>query len=152
MLTQVYASMSLSHNGLINLHSNSSSLIIAWCFFTSYLMFNKISFRMKLIRDDQIAVEFGNMTTDFKKWPHILRWLGRHYNHINLVASQIAGNSASFPTACSGQQQRKHQRSAFLTLSLQWRHNEHNSVPYHRRLHCLLNSWFRRRLFSQPFI
>ena len=30
-------------------------------------------------------------------------------------------------------------------ISLQWRHNEHDGVSNHRRLHCLLNCWFRRR-------
>ena len=29
--------------------------------------------------------------------------------------------------------------------SLQWRNNERNGVSNHRRLHCLLNCWFRRR-------
>ena len=29
--------------------------------------------------------------------------------------------------------------------SLQWRHNERDGVSNHWRLHCLLNSWFRRR-------
>ena len=29
--------------------------------------------------------------------------------------------------------------------SLRWRHNERDSVSNHRRLHCLLNCWFRRR-------
>ena len=28
---------------------------------------------------------------------------------------------------------------------LQWRHNESDGVSNHRRLHCLLNCWFRRR-------
>ena len=28
---------------------------------------------------------------------------------------------------------------------LQWRHNERDGVLNHRRLHCLLNCWFRRR-------
>ena len=27
---------------------------------------------------------------------------------------------------------------------LQWRHNDRDGVSNHRRLHCLLNSWFRR--------
>ena len=30
-------------------------------------------------------------------------------------------------------------------ISLQWRHNERDGVSNHRRLHCLLNCWFRRR-------
>ena len=30
-------------------------------------------------------------------------------------------------------------------LPLQWRHNERDSIPNDRRLHCLLNFWFRRR-------
>ena len=30
-------------------------------------------------------------------------------------------------------------------VSLQWRHNEHDGVSNHQRLHCLLNCWFRRR-------
>ena len=29
--------------------------------------------------------------------------------------------------------------------SLQWRHNEHDGVLNHRRFHCLLNCWLRRR-------
>ena len=29
--------------------------------------------------------------------------------------------------------------------SLQWRHNESDGVAKHRRLHCLLDCWFRRR-------
>ena len=29
--------------------------------------------------------------------------------------------------------------------TLQWRHNEHNGVPNHRRFYCLLNRLFRRR-------
>ena len=30
-------------------------------------------------------------------------------------------------------------------FTLQWRHNERGGVSNHRRLHCLLNCWFRRR-------
>ena len=30
--------------------------------------------------------------------------------------------------------------------TLQWRHNERHGVSNHRRLHCLLHCWFRRRL------
>ena len=30
-------------------------------------------------------------------------------------------------------------------ISLQWRHNEHDGVSNHRRVHCLLNCWFWRR-------
>ena len=30
-------------------------------------------------------------------------------------------------------------------LTLQWRHNRRDSVSNHRRLHCWLNCWFRRR-------
>ena len=29
--------------------------------------------------------------------------------------------------------------------ALQWRHNERDGVSNHRRLHCLLNCWFRHR-------
>ena len=29
-------------------------------------------------------------------------------------------------------------------VALQWRHNEHDGVSNHRRLHCFLNCWFRR--------
>ena len=29
--------------------------------------------------------------------------------------------------------------------SLQWRHKEHDGVSNHKRIHCLLNCWFRRR-------
>ena len=32
-----------------------------------------------------------------------------------------------------------------LSQSLQWHHNVHGGVSNHRRLHCLLNCWFRRR-------
>ena len=32
-----------------------------------------------------------------------------------------------------------------LPIALQWRHNEHDGVPNHRRLDCLLNCLFRRR-------
>ena len=32
-----------------------------------------------------------------------------------------------------------------LSGTLQWRHNERNGVPNHRRLDCLLNRLFRRR-------
>ena len=30
-------------------------------------------------------------------------------------------------------------------VALQWRHNERDGVANHRRLHCLLNCWFRCR-------
>ena len=30
-------------------------------------------------------------------------------------------------------------------ISLQWRHHEHDGVSNHRRVHNLLNCWFRRR-------
>ena len=30
-------------------------------------------------------------------------------------------------------------------MTLQWRHNERDGVSKHRRLHCLLNCWFRHR-------
>ena len=30
-------------------------------------------------------------------------------------------------------------------VMLQWRHNERDGISNHRRLHCLLNCWFRRR-------
>ena len=32
-----------------------------------------------------------------------------------------------------------------VLISLQWRHNEHDGVPNHQRLDCLLNRSFRRR-------
>ena len=32
-----------------------------------------------------------------------------------------------------------------VKMPLQWRHNERDGVSKHRRLHCLLNCWFRRR-------
>ena len=35
--------------------------------------------------------------------------------------------------------------SEFAERSLQWRHNERDGISNHRRLHCLLNCWFRRR-------
>ena len=38
--------------------------------------------------------------------------------------------------------QNDHPHSFWL---FQWRHNERDGVPSHRRLHCLLNCWFRRR-------
>ena len=31
-----------------------------------------------------------------------------------------------------------------LERSLRWRHNERDGVSNHRRIHCLLNCWFRR--------
>ena len=33
----------------------------------------------------------------------------------------------------------------YLPESLQCRHNEHNGVSNHQRIHCLLNCWFRRK-------
>ena len=32
-----------------------------------------------------------------------------------------------------------------FAVALKWRHNERDGVSNHRRLHCLLNCWFRRR-------
>ena len=32
-----------------------------------------------------------------------------------------------------------------ILLALQWRHNEGDGISNHRRFHCLLNCWFRRR-------
>ena len=34
--------------------------------------------------------------------------------------------------------------------SLQWRHNERDSISNHQRLHCLLNCWFGRRSKKTP--
>ena len=34
--------------------------------------------------------------------------------------------------------------------SLRWRHNEYHGVSNHRRLDCLLNSWFRRKSKKTP--
>ena len=42
-------------------------------------------------------------------------------------------------------------RHAFIHIkALQWRHNEHNDVPNHRRLDCLLNHLFRRGSKKTP--
>ena len=35
-------------------------------------------------------------------------------------------------------------------ITLQWRHNERNGVSNYRRLHCLLNCWFKRRSKKTP--
>ena len=35
--------------------------------------------------------------------------------------------------------------TSVIRCTLQWRHKERNGVWNHRRFHCLLNCWFRRR-------
>ena len=40
--------------------------------------------------------------------------------------------------------------SCSLTWPLQWHHNDLDGVSNHRRLHCLLNCWFRRRSKKTP--
>ena len=35
-------------------------------------------------------------------------------------------------------------------ISLEWRHNERHGFSNHRRLHCLLSCWFRRRSKKAP--
>ena len=58
-------------------------------------------------------------------------------NHTN-VLSRNSGITIITSFSCQ-------QGPLFTPSALQWRHNERDGVSIHRRLHCLLNCWFRRR-------
>ena len=44
----------------------------------------------------------------------------------------------------------RYELNQLCVCSLQWRHNEHDVVSIHHRLHCLLNRLFRRRSKKTP--
>ena len=81
--------------------------------------------------------------------------LRRHRAHYDVIVMlslvnqvQINGTGtiavlSARSNVCTIERQHRH-------LALQWRHNEHDDVTNHRRLHCLPNRLFRRRLKKTP--
>ena len=59
-------------------------------------------------------------------------------NGTALYLWQDGGQKSPWPFLCMTQW------ASSQTITLQWRHHERDGVSNHRRLHCLLNRWFRR--------
>ena len=76
-------------------------------------------------------------------WTYALTW--QQWSRYSLLLYLIYICIYMYMADCFSTVTFKHTYVWSFHMLLPWRHNERDGVSNHRRLHCLLNCWFRRR-------